>query len=152
MTMKFVLFYLMIGASVPCVAQTKNHIYYDLPKSINTRVRDHIDHYLSKGTDTDFVADLSENTDGRYLLSIIDYKKGSGPKVFGLLYSEVINKSNRMLKIGKYTIPIITSEDMIFADLGETKMPDGRVAKKRVIMNFDGYTITFDRSGKIYEH
>lgn len=150
--MRFVILVMLVFIGTSCSAQMKNHIYYDLPKTVTGQIKEHIEHYISKDSSTCFVADLSQNSNNQYLLSIVDYKSENGSKVFGLLYSEVIKKSNRMLRVGDYEIPIMISEDMVFADLGETKMPDGRVAKKRVLMTFDGYTIAFDRSGKIYEN
>ena len=84
--------------------------------------------------------------------AIMDYDSESSSDSFQLLINRVIKKSNRLIRVDKTEIPIITSEDMVFADLGSTGMPNGRIAKKRVLMTFDGYTITFDGSGKIYEN
>ena len=134
-----------------CNAQV-DYIYYDLPKAVDDKVEEYIKTSKIKDDRLFFAAKLSLNTDDHYLLSIIDYNEMNSSKVFGLLFDKVIKKSNRMLRIGDDSLPIITEEDILFANLGEVKMSDGRVAKKRVLMNFDGYTITFDRSGNIFEN
>lgn len=49
-------------------------------------------------------------------------------------------------------IPIINESDLVFAELGKNKAADGRIMKPRIIMNFDGFTLTFDKSGVIYKN
>jgi len=150
--MKCRILVLVIFIGTSCSAQMKNHIYYDLPETVTGKIKEHIESYSSKDKGLLFVANLYRDLDNNYVLSIMDYNAKNSSDSFSLLIGGVIEKSNRMLRVGNYEIPIMTSEDMQFADLGETEMPDGRIAKKRVLMTFDGYTITFDRSGKIYEN
>jgi hypothetical protein len=142
---------LIVFIGTSCSAQMKNYIYYDLPEAVTDRIGKHIESRLAKNKDLRFTANLYQNSDNNYVVSIIDYHAKSNSDSFNLVIEGIIEKSNRMLRVDNIEIPIMTSEDMIFADLGKTKMPDGRIAKKRVQMIFDGFTITFDRSGKIYE-
>src|SRR5690606_38782666 len=76
----------------------------------------------------------------------------SSSESFLLLLNGIIEKSNRMLQVGEYKMPIMTSEDLLFADLGKIKMPDGRIAQKRVLMTFDCYTLTPDSLRIIYAY
>jgi hypothetical protein len=150
--MRFVILVMVIFMDTSCSAQVKNCIYYDLPEAVTSQIREHIESSLSENKSLLFVAQIYKDVDNNHVVSIVDYTAKDSSDSFGLLYSEVVMKSNRMLRIDDYVIPIMISEDMVFADLGEAKMPDGRIAKKRVLMTFDGFTITFDRSGKIFDN
>jgi hypothetical protein len=149
--MKYLLLILFTFIGSSCAAQMNNYIYYNLPENVTQRIEDHIENYSSKDGVMHFVAYLFDDANDNYVISIIDYNPKSSSESFLLLLNGIIEKSNRVLQVGEYEMPIMTSEDLVFADLGKTKMPDGRIAQKRVLMTFDGYTITFDRSGKIYE-
>ncbi len=147
--MKYLLLiFTLIGLS--CAAQMDNYIYYNLPENVTERIEFYIENYSSRDDGVHFVAYLFDDDNNNYVISIIDYNVESSSESFLLLLNGIIEKSNRMLQVGEYKMPIMTSEDLLFADLGKIKMPDGRIAQKRVLMTFDGYTITFDRLGKIY--
>ena len=150
MIARFIVKILIFYAMTSCSAQVNSHIYYDLPESVTKHIKDHIDN--SKLESSHFAAHLFVNTDRNYVLTIINYNSKGRSDSFKFFADRVIERSNRLIRVGKNEMPIITSEDMVFADIGSTEMSDGRVAKKRVLMTFDGYTIIFDRSGKIYEN
>ena len=97
-----------------------------------------------------FAAKLSTEDNGRYFLSLTEYTEKD--ENFKLIKEKVVQKSNRLLRIGKLDIPIFLSLDLEFADLGSEKLPNGRIAKTKVLHISDGFSITFDRSGVIYEN
>ena len=150
--MKYLFTILIISfLTVSCKSQSSSDsIFYELHKNVAHKVEKHLNGRLEQSNQIKFVADLSNLPDGKYLLSLIEYE-GTDTKGFDLIFNQLVKKTNRFLRTDNYKIPLILSFDLLFADLGKTKMPDGRIASKRVVFNFDGYSITFDRNGIIYE-
>lgn len=123
-------------------------IVYDLPQKVTEKAKDYLDKY--KGTDSKFIAKLSKQGDERYILFIIHYDF-AGLESFRLIEEGLIKKTSRVIRVKEVLLPLLTDEDFLFADLGSEKMKDGRIAKKKVIFNSEGYPIYFDKSGELYE-
>jgi hypothetical protein len=126
-------------------AQSK-FIIYDLPEGVTDKVKEYI---IENKNCSRFVAKLSVNTDMNYVLSIIDNSEPLDAD--NLINERIIKKTNRRLRINENCLlPLILEEDLIFADFGREKQSDGRIARKKLLFNFDGFTITFDKLGRIY--
>jgi hypothetical protein len=129
-----------------------NYIIYDLPEKVTEKAKEYIDTYISRNGRTNFIAELDKNDDGNYLLFIvIDDFETHDPK--NILYDAVIKKTNRMIRLDSTSLlPMITSEDLHFAHLGDAppRKPNGPKGKKKVLFTHESYSITFDITGKIY--
>lgn len=123
-------------------------IIYDLPQEVTEKAKDYLDKH--NGTDSKFIARLSKQGDERYILFIIHYDF-AGLENFKLIEEGLIKKTSRVIRVNKVLLPLITDEDFLFADFGSEKMKDGRIAKKKVIFNSEGYPIYFEKSGRLYE-
>ena len=144
-------FFVLLLASWPsCKAQNSDYIMYDLPDPVSEKLNERINYVSSKNEAAKFVGLLNKVDHERYNLALIDYDAKTQKKVLGLL-STVVLKSNRAIQLGEQVVPLITNEDILFANLGKEKMPDGRIAKKRVIFNYNGFSIAFNRVGTIFD-
>jgi len=81
-----------------------------------------------------------------------DFSKNSN---FKDINDVLITETSRFVKINNIKMPMITGEDLIFADFGtvdtpESQNPKRRVGKKRVIFIAEGWQITFNEGGRIY--
>jgi hypothetical protein len=122
-------------------------IVYDLPESVTDKVSEHISEF-SPGSK--FIAQLSKQNDGTYVLFIILYDF-SGLESFKLVEG-LIESTSRVVKVKEgLFLPLVTDEDFLFADFGSEKMKNGRVAKKKVVFTSEGYPIRFDKTGKLFE-
>jgi hypothetical protein len=125
------------------------HIVYDLPVSVTKKIQDHINEYKKELHKSDFVVELSTLDGGKYLVSIIpnDFLRNDS---IDLIYHVLIKHTNRVVRINSLLLPVITSEDFLFADFGKVKMKDGRMGRKKIVFTTESYTIKFDRNGEIY--
>lgn len=95
------------------------------------------------------MAKLSVNADMNYVLSIIDNSEPLDAD--NLINEKIMKRTNRRLRVNENCfLPLLFEEDLIFTDFGREKQSDGRIARKRILFNFDGFTITFDKLGRIY--
>lgn len=141
-------FFLLISFSSK--AQS-DFIVYDLPESVTNKVKEYIDGYRLKDNNKQFSGYLFNNKGNHYVLGIMIHDIQS-IDTLDLIQEKIIKKTNRMIRAKEdYLIPLMIHEDLIFADLGHTKQKNGKVVRKKVIYNFDGYIITFNKSGKIYK-
>ena len=147
----FVLFFAMLITS-SCHAQgsDKSPIYYEPHPDVLVKLKEYINASTKNDSKVKFAFQLSQEGNNRYRIGIISYDNGI-IEDNDLIYSKVISKTNRFIKIGELDIPLFFSSDLSLADFGKQKMPDGRIASKWVLFNFDGYSITFDRNGIIYK-
>lgn len=141
-------FYLSIVVLLSSCKMNAQQIVYDFPEKVTEKAMDYLDKH--KGTESKFVAQLSKQGDERYILFIIHYDF-AGLENFKLIDEGLIKKTSRVVRVHKVLLPLITDEDFLFADFGSGEMKDGRVSKKKVIFNSEGYPIYFDKSGKLYE-
>jgi hypothetical protein len=132
-------------------AANAQEIIYDFPKSVADKVQQHISQYSDT---TNFVALLNVENDGKYLLTVMtdDFTIKSN---FKDITDVLIKKTNRFVKVNDVKMPMITGEDLIFADFGTVSTPDSksekrRVGKKRPVFVAEDWSISFDRAGKIY--
>lgn len=129
-----------------CKTQSQQ-IVYDLPESVTSKVSEHISKFKP---DSKFIAQLSKQNDGRYVLLIMLYDF-SGLESFKLVEG-LIEKTSRVVRVKEgLLLPLITDEDFLFSDFGSEKMKNGRVAKKKVVFTSEGYPIHFDKTGKLFE-
>jgi hypothetical protein len=139
--------FLVILAILSSCKMHGQKIVYDLPESVTTKISQHIGQFKS---DSRFIAQLSKQSDGKYIVFIIPYDF-EGLENFQLIEG-LINKTSRVVRVSEgLLLPLVTDEDFLFADFGSEKMKDGRVAKKKVFFTSEGYPVYFDKSGKLYE-
>ena len=131
---------------------SQDKIVYDLPKTVTQN----IDSFAANYPDTTkFSVLFSKSDSNRYTVSVNprDYSQSEGAR---LIDDILINKTNRFIRLGNgKLLPMITWDDIQFADFGTTYNPNSpsekrRVGKKRVVMNNDGWSITFDVKGNIF--
>lgn len=139
-----------LTAWTSCTAQI-NQIEYLLPETVVVKIEDYVSNQV-ENKNLIYSAYLFKNDDGKFVLSIIDYNTETSSDGFQLVFDNVVKRSNRVIKVNKDIIPVFAPEDIEFSDFGSIELANGRVARQRVLMAFDGYIITFDRSGKIYEN
>lgn len=137
---------MMVATLTSCQTQGQQ-IIYDLPESVTTKAREHMGKF--KSPDSKFIAQLSKQNDGRYVLFIINYDF-AGLENFKLIEEMLIKQTSRVIRVDKILLPLITDEDFLFADFGTEKMKDGRTAKKKIVFNSESYAINFDKNGKLY--
>jgi hypothetical protein len=142
------MFFLSVIILISSCKMNGQQIVYDLPEKVTEKARDYLDQY--KGTDSKFIAKLSKQGDEKYILFIIHYDF-AGLENFKLIEEGLVKKTSRVIRVNELLLPLLTDEDFLFADFGSEKMKDGRVAKKKVIFNSEGYPIYFDKRGKLYE-
>jgi hypothetical protein len=122
-------------------------IVYDLPESVTAKASEHISKFRP---DSKFIAQLSKQNDGRYVLYVILYDF-SGLESFKLVEG-LIDRTSRVVRVNEgLLLPLVTDEDFLFSDFGSEKMKDGRIAKKKVVFTSEGYPICFDKTGKLFE-
>ena len=129
-------------------------IIYDLPEKVSQRAREYIEGHIDDNGSTAFIAKLGKTNDGLYVINLIVYDFESLEN-FSLLNEEIIKKTNRVIRVKEnLLLPLITDEDLQFAYLGEVppRQSGGKRGKKRIIFTDDSYSITFDKSGKIFEN
>lgn len=124
-------------------------IIYDLPETVDKKIEERI----SKNPDGKYVIIFSERDSSRYGISISD--DFSKVESFKLIQETLVEKTNRFVKIGNNMIPLITWNDIYFADYGTVYYPDAksekrRVGKRKVHFTSDAPVIEFDASGRIY--
>jgi len=122
---------------------TAQTITYELPKPVTEAIDIYIKAHKSN---SGYGAQLSRGDGGIYTIFI--YSLSVTDNVF---YSKVEKITNRKVRIGSLTLPLVTSEDLIFADLGTTQARNGTPGKIRVIRSLDSYFIKFNTQGKIVD-
>lgn len=144
--MRKILFLIILGIVSSCKMQGQQ-ILYDLPESVTAKASDYISKFEPNNK---FIAQLSSQNDGKYVLFIILYDF-SGVESFKLVEG-LIEKTSRFVRVNEgLLLPLVTDEDFLFADFGSEKMKDGRVAKRKVVFTSEGYPIYFDKAGKLFE-
>lgn len=131
---------------VSSIAGKSQEIIYDFPESVTKKITT----YISNFSDTvKFAIQLNAIELNKYVASVMseDRSNSEGSK---LISEMLINKTNRFVRVGDRLLPLITAEDFVFAYLGSGGTRKGKVGRKKVIQNFDGYSITFDTTGRIY--
>jgi hypothetical protein len=129
-----------------CSARAQQ-IVYDLPQPVVNKIFQQI----SASPDTAKLAILLTSLEqGKYKVSILDRLSAHKD-----INETLVKRTNRFVKVNEILIPLITHEDIAFADFGTVLTPESknekrRVGKKKIIFTDDSKGITFDRSGKIY--
>lgn len=124
----------------------KSQIIYDLPVTVTDKIKA----YTSRFSDTtEFAIQLSIDSTNTYTVYVLE-KDNSNSDGAKLVNEMLIGQTNRFVRVGEKLLPLITAEDFIFAYLGPGGTRKGKMGRKKVIQNFDGYSITFDSSGKIH--
>ena len=132
-----------------CTLSYSQDIIYNLPPKVENKVRVYLDKRKSENSTVSFFAKLDHLRDDVYMLSLMEMDTLSSTNYNRVEYY-LVKRTNRKLKIDQsYLLPLITGEDLIFADLGSEKLQDGRIMRTKVMINFDGFSITFTQSGEI---
>jgi hypothetical protein len=144
--------YIVLLLTVMSLATKAQEINYEFPKQVTDKIQEHISHF---GDTSKFVALLNVEEAGRFSLTVMKDDFTKNPS-FKDITDVLITKTNRFVKINNTKMPLITGEDLIFADFGTVYSPDSksekrRVGKKRPMFISEDWRIKFDRSGKIYE-
>lgn len=144
---KLTLFIILLLCSCSSKAQ---QIVYDFPKPVIEKVQTYIEKTPLENGNI-YALELAVGDNGQYRLSILEVKKDTSD----IVYNVLVKNTSRIAKIGNSNFPVIASEDFDFADFGTVydptnKNPKRRVGKRKIVRSFDGYSITFDRTGKIY--
>lgn len=127
-------------------AAKSQQIVYDLPVTVTDKIKA----YTSKFSDTtQFAIQLSVDSANRYTVYVME-EDNSNSEGARLVNEMLIGQTNRFVRVREKLLPLITSEDFVFAYLGPGGTRKGKVGRKKLIQNFDGYSITFDTSGRIY--
>ena len=148
---KLILTILIFMSSIEMKGQS---IIYDLPEKVSQRAREYIEEYIDNNGPTVFIAKLGKTDDSQYVINLIVYDFESLEN-FSLLNEEIIKKTNRVVRVkNDLLLPLITDEDLQFAYLGEVppRHSGGKRGKKRILLTDDSYSITFDKSGKIFKN
>lgn len=144
---KLTLFITLLLCSCSSKAQ---QIVYDFPKPVVEKVLTYVEKTPLENGNI-YVLELAVGDNGQYRLSMLDIKKDTSD----IIYNVLVKNTSRFAKIGTSMIPVLSAEDFTFADFGtvydpNNKNPKRRVGKRKIVRSFDGYSITFDQSGKIY--
>lgn len=132
-----------------CTLSYSQDIIYNLPQKVEDKVQSYLDKIKSENSTASFFAKLSHLRDNVYLLSLMERDTLSSANYNPVEYY-LVKRTNRKLKIKQsYLLPLVTGEDIIFADLGSEKLADGRIMHKKVVINIDGFSITFTQSGQL---
>jgi hypothetical protein len=137
----------LVFGSLPGVSQK---IIYDFPSSVTEQIRSHNSKYNDS---TKFFVLFTVEKSERYAVTIVDFSLTT-PNL-GLINEVLVSKTNRFARVGNKLIPLVTREDLEFADFGTEETPNSKsekrkIGKRKVIFNSEHFTITFDKSGKIY--
>lgn len=142
------IFILVIVTLYSCSVEAQ-HIVYDLPINVVKQIEQHISHYSDT---TKFAILFSPIDSGKYRISILK-------DLWGLqdINQTLVQKTSRFVRVNKALVPLITWEDITFADFGtvyhpESKSGKRRVGKKKIHFTHDGEGIIFDKSGKIFQN
>lgn len=136
-----------------CSCQAKSQkIVYQFPQKVTEEITGYISNQKTENDKFILVLMLTPSQDQKFTISIFENKVDSSD----LVYNVLIKNTNRFVNIDNNFIPIITSEDIQFADFGTVNYPNEktgkrRTGKKKVMMNIDGFTITFDNNGTIFK-
>ena len=128
-----------------------NNIIYNLPKSVEERIG--VMFSNKKVLSKDYVAIFSIKSAGIYNVSLlkIDFLKFSTDSLYSFT-DKFIKYNNRFLEIknlGRF--PILFSEDFLFGTYGEVSFPNGKRGKRKILVSNDGYNISFDARGNIFD-
>lgn len=139
---------LMLAGIVLSYAVNAQHIVYDFPQSVVQKIDKHITWYPDT---TKFAILFSPMDSGRYSISILKDIALSSKEINETL----VQKTNRFVWVNKVLIPMITWDDIKFADFGtvytpESKSEKRKVGKRKIHFISDDPLIIFDSSGKIY--
>lgn len=129
-----------------CSAGAQN-IVYDFPESVVQKIDKHISWYPDT---TKFAILFSSLDSGKYRISILNDLTSHKA-----INETLVQKTNRFVRVHNILIPMITTEDITFADFGtvytpESKSEKRKVGKKKILFTDDSKGITFDKSGKVY--
>src|ERR1043166_6192861 len=111
---------------ISCATKGQN-IVYDFPETVTTKLADHI----SKGKNSKVVGLLTKEDSGKYSITIIenDFSKNDNLKIID---ETLIKKTNHFLRLNKILVPIITNEDLQFADFGTVETPNSGSSKRKI--------------------
>jgi hypothetical protein len=144
--MKKIILIIYIACCLSCSSKAQN-IVYDFPESVIQKIDKHISFYPDT---TKFAILFSALDSGKYRISILQ-------DLWGLqdINQTLVQKTSRFVRVNKALVPLITWEDITFADFGtvytpESKSEKRRVGKKKIVFTDDSPGIIFDKSGKIY--
>jgi hypothetical protein len=130
-----------------CSAKAQ-HIVYDLPEPVIQQIDKHISFYSDT---TKFAILFSSLDSGKYRISILKDLWS-----FKEIDETLIQKTNRFVRVNKMLVPMITRDDITFADFGtvytpESKSDKRKVGKKKIHFTDDSKGIIFDKDGRIYQ-
>ena len=132
----FILIFTLLAK--PCYGQYGG-IKYAFPESVTAKVENYLSTNRSTSKQNEYYLLLS--ADENYILEINLITPGYQP------IDSLLKKSNRYMKLGNRTLPILFYTDMAFLNAG--KGHNGR--QKRVLVLTHGYIIRFEKSGKLLE-
>jgi hypothetical protein len=144
--MNKILLIFSVACFLSCSSKAQQ-IIYDFPEAVVQKIDKHISFYPDS---TKFAILFSPIDSGKYRISILK-------DLWGLqdINQTLIQKTSRFVRVNKTLVPLITWEDIMFADFGtvyhpESKSEKRRVGKKKIHFTNDDEGIIFDKSGKIY--
>ncbi|AYB33644.1 hypothetical protein D4L85_25025 [Chryseolinea soli] len=131
-------------------AVNAQRIVYDLPKSVVKKIDQHISYYPDSAK---FVILFESIEPAKYRIAILN--DFSNTPNFKDIDETLVQQTSRFIRVNDLLIPMITSEDFLFADFGtvytpETKSEARKVGKKKVVFTNEEKGITFDASGHIF--
>ncbi len=122
----------------PCVGQYAG-IEYAFPELVTAKIENYLSANRSASKQNGYYLLLS--TDENYILEVNLITPGYQP------IDSLLKMSNRYIRLGNRTLPILFHTDMAFLNAG--KGYKGR--QKRVLVLTHGHIIRFDKSGKLLE-
>ena len=121
------------------------NINYVLPKNVEDKICSHVS--IKDKSNRNYFCLLSQIDINIYKIIINEYNINNKKD---LLTNRLINLSNRFIKIGEKYYPLITEEDIIFTDFGESDfVRNGEKGRIKIIANFDGFSILIKKNGEI---
>lgn len=144
----FFLFFSIIFTSPIDVLGQKN-IVYEFPDIVTKKIKTFIEKDKKSSDTTKFILKLGKVIDGKYSLSIIKYDFQNNGN-YKEMEEYLIQRNSRYVKVYNNYYSLVTDEDFLFADFGESKPRKGQTGKIKILFYHDSPQILFDTKGKIY--
>jgi|GEM_PF-6958730 len=134
---------ILLFAQVRVYSQTdlNDYILYSFPPKVEKALSEHLNTYLKKHPNTQFILELNKYNVDQYSV-VFHYHENSSSSIS----IEIAKQSNRYSIIGTHKVPVIFYDDYVFGVFGEK---NGRPLKKISIS--EGYMIKFTSRGNIIQ-
>ncbi len=121
-------------------------IIYELPP----KVTELLSKYLSERNDSlkkDTLALYLEKSGDLYQIDLMEFSFSR------LITDTIISRTNRFVKVDDTYLPLVTEEDILFANFGERppRKEGGAKGKVKILLIIEYFAIKFDRKGNIHE-